>query len=91
YREPSASQSRLLVISGAAIVAARDEPSSYRPAQRTLARAVPPRFDRKSYDRLRVLSTELKRIARDGGEVQVHWGPARSVSQPALASVLALV
>jgi hypothetical protein len=91
YREPSASQPRLLVVAGGAIVLSRDESAEYRPAQRVRAGALAPHFDRKSYDRLRVLTTELKRIARDGGEVRVHWGPGRSLSARALAGVLAIV
>lgn len=91
YREPSASQPRLLVVSGGDIALARDESLEYRPSLRVRTNALPPRFDRKSYDRLRVLTTELKRVTRDGGDVRVHWGPSRSLSQRPLAGVLGLV
>ncbi|HET9956175.1 MAG TPA: GIY-YIG nuclease family protein, partial [Polyangiaceae bacterium] len=36
------------------------------------SRSLPSPFDRAKYDRLRILTTELKRILRDGGEVSVH-------------------
>lgn len=91
YREPSATTARLLVIADGHIVTARDEAVSYRPGQRSRVRAGRPHFDRKSYDRLRILSTELKRIARDGGEVRVHWGPTRELPRALLAGVFALV
>lgn len=91
YREPSATTARLLVVSAGRIVAARDEASTYRSLERVRAENRVAHFDRKSYDRLRILSTELKRIARDGGEVRVQWGPVRQLSTAARPGVLALV
>ena len=49
-------------------------------------------FDRARYDRLRILTTELKRIVRDGGEVSL-WLRGRSIplAGPRLHAVLQLV
>jgi len=47
-------------------------------------------FDAASYDSLRILSTELKRILRDGGSVTVQLSPSRALSGERLASVLRL-
>src|SRR5438552_1076898 len=68
FREPPASRSRLLVVKDGLVVEARDlEPGEAaspsfeeRPLfERRLA------FDRGHYDRLRTLTTELKRVLRD--------------------------
>lgn len=48
-------------------------------------------FDRTKYDRLRILTTELKRIVRDGGFVAVHWGPKRSIPSQLLPGILRVV
>jgi DNA polymerase III epsilon subunit-like protein len=50
-----------------------------------------PPFDRRTYDRLRILTTELKRIARDGGSVSVHFGRRRTLPPHRSAGVLKLV
>jgi hypothetical protein len=34
-------------------------------------------FDRSQYDRLRTLTSELKRVLRDGGTAAVSVGPSR--------------
>jgi hypothetical protein len=49
-------------------------------------------FDRARYDRLRILTTELKRIVRDGGEVSL-WLLGRGIPLvgPRLRAVLQLV
>ena len=50
-------------------------------------------FDRAEYDRLRVLSTELKRLAgsRDDSEVEIILGPGRRLNAERLARALAIV
>ena len=97
YREPERDRARWLQIRDGELAAARDVtevalgrvPSApERPALR-LDRN--PDFDRRKYDRLRVLSTELKRIARDGGQLSVQWGPGRRVPARWLSGVLRLV
>ncbi len=45
-------------------------------------------FDRAKYDRLRTLSSELKRVLRDGGEFAVALRRARWLSGAALAALL---
>jgi len=67
YREPGAPRRRRLCIRAGEVTATEvDAPS---PASVT---ASAPAFDRARYDRLRILTTELKRISRDGGEVVVY-------------------
>ena len=46
-------------------------------------------FDVAAYDRLRVLSTELRRVTGQGGEAAVCLGPGRVLSGAALERVLA--
>ena len=92
YREPSADCARLLRVRQGGVVEASDVDWDYRPTRRTRApRGTDTQFDRATYDRLRVLTTELKRVVRDGGAVRVHWGPLRELPQPFLAGVFALV
>jgi len=90
YAEPGSARTRLLSVRDGVIVDASDSgppgPASAR-VQRTRA----PHFDRAKYDRLRILSTELKRIAQDGGQVVVHWSAARGISQRLLNGVLRLI
>jgi hypothetical protein len=38
-----------------------------------------------------VLTSELKRVVRDGGHVSVHWAPGRGISAVRIAGVLRLV
>lgn len=90
YAEPGSTRSRRLTVRDGAIVDASDggsESASSASVQRTKAA----RFDRAKYDRLRILSTELKRVAQDGGHVAVHWGRARAVSPRWLSGILRLV
>ncbi len=91
YREPSAAEARLLRVRRGAIASALDasaaeldEASVARPEGRAT-------FDRATYDRLRVLTTELKRIVRDGGAVSVRWGARRVLSAERAPGVLRLV
>lgn len=91
FREPGATQTRLLEVRDGSVVASREVSLDYVPGARvrptvTARRAV---FDRAKYDRLRVLTTELKRIVRDGGAVAVHWSPKRQLPARFVAGVLA--
>jgi DNA polymerase III subunit epsilon len=81
YREPAAKRERLLKVRGGAVVALEDAPSAHATGERLrpLGSRERPAFDRAKYERLRVLTTELKRIVRDGGSVAVHWGPGRTL------------
>jgi len=83
YREPEATRAFALQIrDGALLGAARDStPHSIAPAQ----------FDRAKYDRLRVLTSELKRIVRDGGEVSVQLAKGRRIPERLLGGILRLV
>ncbi|HYQ25636.1 MAG TPA: GIY-YIG nuclease family protein [Polyangiaceae bacterium] len=93
YREPGSAQSRRLRIRNGFLSEASDAPQEWAPSDR--ARPVQPRaletFDRAKYDHLRVLTSELKRVARDGGYVAVHLGPRASASPRWLSSALRLV
>jgi DNA polymerase III epsilon subunit-like protein len=96
YREPGSAQARRLHLRDGALAEASDVSLDWVPSE--LGRALGQRparalesFDRAKYDRLRVLSSELKRIARDGGHVSVHFGPKVSIPQRWLAGVLRLV
>lgn len=94
YREPGRAERRLLVIRDGELVEARDLGSDEPPPP---AKPGPPlasrreRFDRPSYDRLRILTTELKRVRRDGGSVAVHLGPNRVLGDATLDAVLRFV
>lgn len=103
YREPGAAGARRILVEQAERVGAWDAlPSEFEPssgAGHTLGSscptpvAEPPRlqFDRLKYDRLRILTTELKRIARDGGEVAIRRGAARPLPAHLLPGLLRLV
>jgi DNA polymerase III subunit epsilon len=76
FREPRSTCSRVLIVSGGEIAEQRDAPegdgpSSSRPVARSARQAS---FDAARYDRLRVLATELRRIAEHGGTVAVRVG-----------------
>jgi len=90
YREPGAAQARLLRIRDGALASTHDAPLDYAPAERVRPSRAGQRapFDRAKYDRLRVLTTELKRIVRDGGAVALHWGPRRQLPPRWLAGAL---
>jgi DNA polymerase-3 subunit epsilon len=94
FREPGAERVRLLRMRKGAVAEARDALPVDRsiPAVRpALYGAASVAFDRATYDRLRILTTELKRIHRDGGFVAVAWGSARSIPERFVRGVLALV
>ncbi len=52
---------------------------------------VAPRFDIATYDRLRVLTTELRRVVLDAGDVRVRMGSRPWLRSAALARMLAWV
>ncbi len=92
YCEPGARQARLLEVRAGAIVTTGEAPADHAPTERLrLLAGRPTPFDRTTYDRLRVLTTELKRIVRDGGSVTLHWGPHRRLPPRWLAGVLTAV
>ncbi|HYP99255.1 MAG TPA: GIY-YIG nuclease family protein [Polyangiaceae bacterium] len=94
YREPDSAEWRLLRLRDGALSEAVAVPSDFRPSERARP-ASPPRansaFDRAKYDRLRVLTTELKRVVRDGGEVRVHFSPRSALPQRWLLGTLRVV
>jgi DNA polymerase III subunit epsilon len=90
FREPAAASTRVLGVRAGHIVAAEDASSGDAPDRRLIA-ARPAAVDRSTYDRLRILTTELKRIHRDGGEVAVAWGPRRRIAARLLPGVLRVV
>lgn len=89
FREPSAATSVELSLEGGNIVDAK--PASRRnPAARDRSSAQRG-FDAALYDFLRILTTELKRILRDGGEVTVRLSGSRELTGPRLERVLRVV
>ena len=82
FREPSDATTRSLVVAGATVVA-EDTVSAPRPR---LARLVST-ANAASYDRLRVLFTELSRIRREGGDVAVRIGRHGTLCRGASALV----
>jgi hypothetical protein len=77
FREPGSERTRLLRVAAGQVVEACDlgpdervpAPGGSRPLRERQAA-----FDRSAYDRLRTLTSELKRILRDGGQVVVGLG-----------------
>jgi len=73
YREPgSASTRRLILRAGQLVAAETDGVPSVAAPDLAAPRSPTGRFDRATYDRLRVLTTELRRILRDGGHVSMR-------------------
>lgn len=91
FREPHASGGRLLELRAGSVVAASDAKPGPAPNHRLRPSKERTTFTRADYDRLRVLTSELKRIVRDGGEVSVWWGPCRKLAERWLSGVLRLV
>ncbi len=90
YREPEANRTRLLRLRHGELSSAEDTTTVQRPLE-PIRDGQPAVFDRTKYDRLRILTTELKRIVRDGGFVAVHWGPKRSIPSQLLPGILRVV
>jgi DNA polymerase III subunit epsilon len=95
YREPGSATVRFLVLHGGnlgqvgelATGATLAAPAPVPRARLTTQRS----FDAARYDSLRILTTELKRILRDGGEVQIRLSRTRAFQGPRLAQLLRLV
>jgi DNA polymerase-3 subunit epsilon len=92
WREPGAACARLIVIEGGEIVLSADADSIDAPP-------IPPRQQRSvvarrelftlaCFDRLRVLSTELKRLVAAGAPVAVRVSPAPALADARLAAAL---
>ena len=92
YREPGAPTARYLVITNAELSEAGDAALltglSAPAGSRAQAQSV---FDAARYDSLRILTTELKRILRDGGDVKVRLSRSRLFEGQRLAQLLRLV
>jgi DNA polymerase III subunit epsilon len=94
YREPGATTARYLVIADAELSEAGDTalPSELsEPTAGRQRRAAQSAFDAARYDSLRILSTELKRIVRDGGDVRIRLSRSRVLQGQILARVFSLV
>lgn len=93
YREPGAEVGRYLQLSAAEISEGGDVgagtllPAPVRSPQRALQAA----FDAARYDSLRILTTELKRILKSGGEVKVRLSRSRLLQGAALERLLRVV
>jgi DNA polymerase-3 subunit epsilon len=102
YREPESARTRVLLVGGGNLLQASDlEATSRLPTFRVplalqthsegSTSAATAAFDRSKYDRLRVLTTELKRIRRDGGDVIVLAARGRRLTGAVLDSIFRLV
>jgi predicted GIY-YIG superfamily endonuclease len=80
FREPGSDRSRLIWVRSGQLAEARDvlagEPAARLVPTMPLGRRKGT-FDRSQYDRLRTLTSELKRVLRDGGTAAVSVGPSR--------------
>jgi hypothetical protein len=91
FQEPPSHRPRLLLVSGGLVAPARDllpdepipGPVAYLPL-----RERPAAFDRSCYDRLRTLTSELKRVLRNDGAVAVRVGPGRWLRESTLCALL---
>jgi DNA polymerase-3 subunit epsilon len=80
FREPASGQARLLLLHGGRLAEARDIAADEQVANVRTNRLLRERqgtFDRNQYDRLRTLTSELKRVIRDGGTVAIRVGRGR--------------
>jgi hypothetical protein len=94
FREPGRERSRRLVFEHGQLIEARDAGAGEAPAPEQPLRPLFERraaFDRSQYDRLRTLTTELERIQRDGGTVNVQVARRRWLSGAPLARWLVAV
>ncbi|MGH1343900.1 MAG: exonuclease domain-containing protein [Nannocystales bacterium] len=73
---------RTLVMRGGRVRSRRDG------HQLKLVRPGVPTFDIATYDRLRVLTTELRRVVQDGGSVSMQFAGGRVLSPDAVARML---
>lgn len=94
YREPGAATTRYLALVQAEMVESgtlADDTPPPAPARRSERLAILAVFDAARYDSLRILTTELKRILRDGGHAAVRLSATRTLTGARLAAVLRLV
>lgn len=91
YREAGGDRTCVLVVREGEIVDARDLPveepllSAWTaPPHHARQRA----FDRSKYDRLRILTTELRRIRRDDGHATIHIDHGRRLREALLDGIL---
>jgi DNA polymerase-3 subunit epsilon len=90
FREPGSTTTRVIEVSNGRLAEAREisaaeavsGPLSWRGLRERQAN-----FDRKQYDRLRTLSSELKRILRDGGSVAVAVKGRHCLEGPRLHAI----
>jgi DNA polymerase-3 subunit epsilon len=93
FREPKSDVGRELRLEAARLThasAARGE-ALQAPPVRPPRVAIQQAFDAARYDQLRILSSELKRILRDGGDVAVRLSRTRLLSGALLRNVLRVV
>ena len=90
YAEPGSTRTRLLSVRDGSLLDARDSGPEWSSSTRR-SQMSEVRFDRAKYDRLRILTSELKRVAQDGGQVAVQWGTGQALSPRWLFGVLRLV
>lgn len=92
WAEPGATRLRLLEIQGGTVTARMDlEPGAPVPVPSGHARTLADRrasFDVATFDRLRVLTTELRGLAAGGATVEVRLGPHARLSRHRLRTVL---
>jgi DNA polymerase-3 subunit epsilon len=92
WAEPGMERLRLLVIGGGAVVARAElEPGAPVPVPPGHARTPAERrtaFDVATFDRLRVLTTELRGLAADASTVELRLGPHARLSRRRLQAVL---
>jgi DNA polymerase-3 subunit epsilon len=95
WREPGAALARLMVIEGGEIVLSTDaDPDGAPPIPPGHRRPVMDRrglFTVACFDRLRVLTTELKRLVATGAPVAVRFGIAPALADARLAAALGWV
>jgi hypothetical protein len=94
WTEPGSTDRRLLVVDGGEIVEQATTWDATPPVPPGHARAAAVRRAQvtvASFDRVRVLSTELKRLAAAGAPVAVRFGPASTLADARLASALSWV
>jgi DNA polymerase-3 subunit epsilon len=93
YREPGTSARRFLVLRATDIVESGELAiDTALPTPRAQLRSAAQRaFKAASYDSLRILTTELKRILRDGGEVKIRLSRSHLLAGVRLEQVLRLV
>lgn len=91
WREPGSARSRLLVIEGGEIVLITDTEDMTPPIPRGHQRTVMARrelFTIASFDRLRVLTTELKRLVATEASASVRFGRGPALTDGRLARAL---